>query len=292
MLLEVAVGEPDQLGPLPAHNCKGEPFSYLVDFHALVGDFLDAIGAGQPVQQDGKLVYVGRYPPPEVESFYPASLTLVRTLPGGELDPSFGIGGITVSEFTWFDYVGGAGVGLQSDQHFIVVGTGVRVVKPEGLIARSTPDGQELVKSGFAFADSTHVQRYEILPDDNVVVSGDVVFGDFRSYYRPDLSAVKPLNLRTSLVQSDGKTVYGGSPWYGLDDAFLVRHDLDNSLDAGFGGDGFVTIDVGGDDRVTALMEQPDGSLLATGTSTACPNGEFSVVVHPDGSYDPPECLP
>ena len=53
-----------------------------------------------------------------------------------------------------------------------------------------------------------------------------------------------------------------------------------------------VTINVGGNDYLTGLAASGT-SILVTGTSNACPSGNFSFLVQSDGSYNPATmCVP
>jgi len=74
-----------------------------------------------------------------------------------------------------------------------------------------------------------------------------------------------------AVLQADGKIVragHRGDPGGAMDDFGLVRYQAAGSLDASFGGDGLVTTDfAGGADRAFALALQPDGRLVAVGST-------------------------
>ena len=273
---------------------KGEPFSFFVDANAVVGDFNDAIGAGAPLLQNGKQIFMGSRAAPDLEDNDWCGFTLVRYLPNAYFDPSFGTDGITSTQLNCDPDSFGGSAGLQPDGHIIAVGGGrVAGLISGGFVVRYDPDGEELAQHLISFADRTSVFGFEILPDSNVIItgsaSGAVQFDAFNWYLKPDLSSIMLFVDHASLTQPNGKMLFAGRDVFPRD-AALVRHNPDRSLDTGFGDNGFVTIDVGGRDRILALQLQPDDSILATGSSSACPSREFSVVVHPDGSYDPPVC--
>lgn len=87
------------------------------------------------------------------------------------------------------------------------------------------------------------------------------------------------------VLQPDGKLVaagYAGDPYH---DFALMRYNADGTLDTSFGTGGIVTTDVANDgwDRAYALVLQPDGKLLAAGTSES----DFALVrYNADGTPD------
>jgi uncharacterized delta-60 repeat protein len=84
---------------------------------------------------------------------------------------------------------------------------------------------------------------------------------------------------RAVAVQSDGKIVVVG----GSGDFALARYNQDGSLDTGFGGDGTVTTDFGGNDSANAVVVQPNGKIVAAGTSSS----SFALArYNQDGSLD------
>ncbi len=81
------------------------------------------------------------------------------------------------------------------------------------------------------------------------------------------------------VVQPDGKIVVGGSVEFGSPgwDFGIVRLNANGTLDATFSG-GKVKINVGGDDFVKAMLLQPDGKIVLTGTARPTPNTDVAVV--------------
>lgn len=71
------------------------------------------------------------------------------------------------------------------------------------------------------------------------------------------------------IQQTDGRLVAAGHAESLADQAFaLARYNANGSLDLTFDGDGTVTTDVANSsDEVTALVQQPDGKLVAAGTA-------------------------
>lgn len=93
------------------------------------------------------------------------------------------------------------------------------------------------------------------------------------------------------VVQTDGQIVVAGSsPAGGGGSNFTVaRYNPDGSLDASFGGGGFVTTDFGGNEHASDLLIQPDGKIVVAGTTfpLAGGSGDFALARYsPDGSLD------
>jgi uncharacterized delta-60 repeat protein len=84
---------------------------------------------------------------------------------------------------------------------------------------------------------------------------------------------------RAAAVQANGKIIVAG----GNGDFALARYNQDGSLDTGFGGDGTVTTDSGGNDSADAVVVQPNGKVVAAGTSSS----SFALArYNQDGSLD------
>ena len=71
--------------------------------------------------------------------------------------------------------------------------------------------------------------------------------------------------------QADGKLIVAGSSNTTLndfdDDFALVRYEADGTVDTTFGVDGMVLTDIGNADRLHALLVQPDGRIVAVGST-------------------------
>ncbi len=87
-------------------------------------------------------------------------------------------------------------------------------------------------------------------------------------------------------VQPDGKRLVAG---YVNGNWAIARYNLDGSLDATFGGDGKVIIDLGtSSDRALNINVRPDGKILLVGiTSGSGDNWQFAVIrLNADGTFD------
>lgn len=90
-------------------------------------------------------------------------------------------------------------------------------------------------------------------------------------------------------LQSDGKIVVGGqaSSVVTFNDFGLVRYNSDGSLDTSFGSGGRVTTDFFIFDVINDLVIQPDGKIVASGT-TLSGNVDFALARYDsDGTLDP-----
>jgi len=89
------------------------------------------------------------------------------------------------------------------------------------------------------------------------------------------------------VVQPDGKLVAAGQRGSGFFGAFaLARYDVDGSLDPSFGSGGKVTPTFLPLAFATALVLQPDGKLVAAGTTGITHLGNALARYNPDGSLD------
>jgi uncharacterized delta-60 repeat protein len=175
----------------------------------------------------------------------------------GDLDPSFGSGGIA-----------SAGLGGDADEAYATV------VQPDGkVVAAGWVD-----KTG---NEDFALTRYN--PDGSL----DVSFGSGGIVSTPIGSG----NERASalVLQPDGKLVAAGYASNGTNDDFaLVRYNPDGSLDASFGSGGKVTTAIqNGADHVNALLVQPDGKLVAAGFTNGPTFPDFALArYNPNGSLD------
>jgi uncharacterized delta-60 repeat protein len=89
-------------------------------------------------------------------------------------------------------------------------------------------------------------------------------------------------------IQPDGKILVGGYTYPSPQDFLIVRLTASGSLDTTFGGDGIVTIDFDGDhDRISKVLVQPDGNIVAGGYAAIDGDFDFAVArLFPNGSLD------
>ena len=190
------------------------------------------------------------------------AMALLATLSGsaqaapGDLDPTFGTGGLVTTDF------GGRGdfglaVALQSDGKIIAAGnsSAVGVFSVDFALARYNTNGS---------LDSTFGSNGTVLTS----------FGG-------NLSAAFDV-----AVQPDGKIVAVGVAGNGAagSDFGIARYSANGTLDPTFGTGGLVTTDFGGgSDQANGVALQPDGKIVVVGPL----QGKFGVArYNPDGSLD------
>lgn len=205
------------------------------------------------LQPDGRIVVVGS----TGTTGNAADLLLIRYLPDGSLDPSFGVGGITTLDVGTTDIA--YDVALQSDGAIVVVGT-VFGVGTDKVVARFTADGAV---------------------DTSFNGTGTLVIDD--SFAEDQFNGVT--------VQPDGRIVVVGQGFNGSKDAFHIMRLLpDGSFDPSFGTNGQVEHLIGIDNcRAYDVAVMPDGRIVSVGTSFTTGQNGFDVAVVrylPDGSFD------
>lgn len=176
----------------------------------------------------------------------------------GDLDPSFGSGGVVTTGF------GSA----SSDLAFAIV------LQPDGRIVAAGASSSDTGPSGFALA------RY------NADGTLDATFGS-SGIVVTDMGASDETAHAVGL-QPDGKIVAAGY-WLrgnGTPSRFaLARYDGNGALDSTFGSGGTVTTDLGGGGALAyAVAIQPDGKILAAGVNLG--GGVALVRYNSDGSLD------
>jgi len=206
------------------------------------------------IQADGKLVAAGY-------SYNGAQylFALVRYNPDGSLDTTFNGTGIVTTA-----------IGTIADMAFALA---------------IQPDGQ-LVVAGFSYS-LTDTQDEFALVRYNTDGSLDATFNTTGMV----TTAIGSHNdqAHALAIQADGKLVAAGYSDNGTQDVFaLVRYNPDGSLDTTFNSTGMVTTAIGGKgDQARALAIQPDGKLVAAGSSYTGTQNKFALArYNTDGSRD------
>ncbi len=217
---------------------------------AAVTDF-GAADDGQAVvvQTDGKIVVVGGSG---------GSFAVARYNPDGSLDTGFDGDGRLTTDFGGDDKAGA--VALQADGKIVAAGT--------------TSDLLDFSKVSFAVA------RYN--PDGSLDTGFD---GDGKL----TTSFGAPARAHGVAVQSEGMIVVVGDAGSGnAMDLALARYRPDGSLDSGFGVDGKVVTDLGGNDHGNAIaLYGPYEQPVVAGWTTLAGGADLAVVRYgPDGSLD------
>ncbi|MDQ6623787.1 MAG: delta-60 repeat domain-containing protein [Verrucomicrobiota bacterium] len=219
----------------------------------------------------------------------------------GDLDPSFGVGGkVTTDFFGNNDAIGG--VALQSDGKIVVAGYSLTNNNRTGVdfsLARYNSDGSldrsfgSNGKLNTDFANSLdQAAAIVIQPLDGKLVavgqtqsapgrrsfalvrytgagSLDATFGTGGKVTTNFFGGIDTANA--ALIQPDGKVLVAGSETNALGflDFALARYNSDGSLDVTFGNGGKQTTDFfGNNERINAIVLQPDGKIVASGAAT------------------------
>jgi uncharacterized delta-60 repeat protein len=266
---------------------------------------------GLAVQPDGRIVVAGvTYE--DVLTLRPhGDFVVARYNPDGTNDLSFGIGGVTTTDFSGESYDEPYAVVLQPDGRIVLggytnspSGSGVLFGAEQLALARYLPNG---------FLDSSFGQGGKVVFDggslnerilalalapDGSLLAGGYTNGEKRSdlllaRLRPDGSlaggfgntglgfSVDDLGTNSErisslVLQSDGRIVGGGQTAVANNADFAVfRYDGNGVFDSTFGRGGVASFDFGGrEDRVHAIALQADGKIVAVGQSEA----DFAVV--------------
>jgi uncharacterized delta-60 repeat protein len=264
------------------------------------------------IQPDGKIVVFGT----AHSSIGVASdLALVRLMPNGDLDPSFGDEGRVTTDFDG-RYDEGLALAVQDDGRIVAAGSSTG----QAAVARYLADGS--LDSSFGTGgkvlistdSETRARDVAIQPNGKLLVALDDGWtfsaARLRKNGRPDggfgtggVVSVDPSPGSSDLVRTIALHVHGfllgGSvfPAGGAthDDWGLARFKGNGHLDKTFGADGLTTTDfaASGPDVIEDLAVRSDGTIVAAGQSSVEPGGadqssDVTVALYDsDGSLDP-----
>jgi uncharacterized delta-60 repeat protein len=282
------------------------------------GMMLNLDVGGLAIQADGKILIAG----PSGPDSWHSSLTVLRYLPGGTLDGTFGIGGAAINDLSPFSF----------DQVYGMV------LLPEGSIAIAYQAYNEPGFDNFALVRMTSIggidetfgiagiatlniaDQYANVTGDDMVIARDekILVAGTRSSYRSGTAiAITRYNTNGSLdvnFDDDGQLVIEPTAWYlpliegallsqpdgkaivvgsignmsNDYDIYLQRLLPDGKPDTSFGSAGISIASAGAfQERVNCAVLQPDGKILV-GTYQFV-NGKISVVLGrflPNGAVD------
>ncbi|MCA1841586.1 MAG: hypothetical protein LC792_00075 [Actinobacteria bacterium] len=275
---------------------------------------------GQAVQPDGKIVVVGTAAP--ARNGY--AFLLLRFLPDGRPDPSFGTGGRVWSDLvTLATPLQGAVVGdvalgsstanavvIQPDGKLVVAGATQSGATTAFAIMRYLPDGRPdatfgsdgLALTDFDAATNDSATSLALLPDGRILAAGAAGDAAGLARYRPD-GQLDPtfgpsgngtvttgeglLNALSLGAEPDGRLLVAGQAGTsgGPYDFGLARYSRDGVLDASFGERGVVKTDLGSTGEWAAgVAAGPGGTVIAAGASGSA----FTLLRYlGDGKLDP-----
>ena len=299
LTLAAAVALLVALVPGPVRAADGDLDPTFGDAGRVTTTYPDgAAASGVAVQPDGKIVIAG---------WEGGRFSVARYLPGGTLDPDFGVGGLVTTPLGTKGDAASA-VALQPNGRIVATGTDggdrfvvIRYLTDGTLDTSFGGDGIVRTPGGAHFWGG---EDLAIQPNGKIVVVGtagesrvktafavarfrpngtkDPNFGDGGRLVTPFASG----QAHAVALQANGRIVVAGSHAFGL---ALARYLPNGSLDRTFGGDGKVgywdTTDPPNDIYANAVAIQPDGRILAAGGYDVWFMGIARVLPH--GRLDP-----
>ncbi len=254
------------------------------------------------LQPDGKLVAAGHSN---------RDFALARYNSDGSLDLSFGTGGKVITSFG-SDQSRARSLILQPDGKLVAAGSSGNISNYDFALARYNSNGSLDLSFGTDGTVTTPIGSYDhaysliLQPDGKLVAAGqsnnggyDFALaryendGDLDSSFGTGGKVTTPIgssndNARSLILQPDGKLVAAGYSNNGGYDFALARYNSNGSLDLSFGTGGKVITPIGSStDYAHSLILQPDGKLVAAGSSDNGSNDDFALArYNSNGSLD------
>jgi uncharacterized delta-60 repeat protein len=259
---------------------------------------------GLVIQPDGKIVAAGVTYDDTVSLRPHGDFMVARYTPNGELDPAFGVGGVTTTNFESESYDEPYAVALQPDGRIVLGGSSntgggfgrimgadnlaLARYLPNGIIDPSFGNGGKVVVDAGAMQES--IRALALQPDGAIIGAGltngekrgdfllarfapngalDPTFGGPRAGLSITNLGTAEEALTAVALAPDGSIFAGGvvAPEPNADMAVL-HYDQRGHLDPKFGHNGLTATDFGGrDDRLRGVALQPDGKVVAVGSS-------------------------
>lgn len=227
---------------------------------------------GVVIEPDGAIVASGVTFDDAVTVGPNGDFMLARFNPQGRLDPSFGVGGVTVTDFGRGTYDEPYAMVRQDDGRIILGGYTFGAAGSGGGDDSAVPYG----------ADQLAMARYrpDGLLDDTFGQGGTVVLD----------AGTLDEEIHGLALTPNGKIVAAGFVnGEKQGDLMLSRFTRDGALDPGFGHEGMAVANVLGSrsERLAGVTIQPDGKIVAAGQIATGPTSDFGVVRYTDaGALD------
>lgn len=208
-------------------------------------------GVGAVLQPDGKILTAVN-----TNGGTNGDFSVVRCLPDGTLDDSFGIGGVVLADRDISAERAHALV-LQPDGRIVVAGEAQVNGQYDFAVLRLLPDGT---------------------PDSTFGINGWTVTDLGSTFEFPNCVA----------LQSDGKIVMAGRVADGFNSNFgMARYTTEGELDTLFGVHGIVNTNIRDEDEATSIIIEPDDQIILGGFSSVAASGDFTLVrYNTDGTLD------
>jgi uncharacterized delta-60 repeat protein len=246
---------------------------------------LPSVGEAVLIQPDGKILLGGGIFQGKRQ---PNDTVLIRYNPDGSLDQAFGNGG----EVAVVAVQGVSALGLDSNEDvFVLDHSAIAEFTPGGKldsevtpanIEESSPGGVFLFNGEYIDAQTVAVARHTFdaqVVEFNAAGTVDSAFNNPPFVYVPGgTNSAGP-----TAFQADGKIVAGGghcAPAFNPCTFGLARLSSSGSLDSTFGKAGVLTTQFSGEDTVSAaVLIQPDGRILAVGSSIDHATGQANTAI-------------
>jgi uncharacterized delta-60 repeat protein/uncharacterized repeat protein (TIGR01451 family) len=236
----------------------------------------------------------------------------------GDLDPSFGVGGLQTTDFGGIEEA--HGVVVQPDGRIVVAGDShSNTGAADFAVVRYNPDGSFDLSFGTGGGVKTDFnsnadlgKAVALQPDGKILVVGTTCTpancdfalvrynpnGSLDSGFGQGGTVVTDLGVNDGLsavaLQADGKIVAAGSTYTMSGgvlltyDFALARYNVNGSLDNSFGTGGITVTDFGAHDAAYAVLVQTDGRIVAVGGSGSQPGaGDVALArYNSDGTLD------
>jgi uncharacterized delta-60 repeat protein len=202
----------------------------------------------------------------------------------GTLDSAFGTGGQVLSTSVGnnisaigLDASGNIWV-LPADAELTAAGQIDATVTPAAITASSVGGAAAFLPSGqYVIGQTVGVGKH----DDEVQVkyfnAGGTLAAASPEFHYTGTSGEDGANAVA--VQPNGQAVVGGSHFLATSVFGLARVNTNGTLDTTFGNSGTVTTDIQGDDGIGAIVIQPNGDIVAAGSSEDNSTGQTDVAV-------------
>jgi uncharacterized delta-60 repeat protein len=247
-------------------------------------------------------------PTPFTSSISDEMPDVLATAPrAGDLDTSFSSDGKVLTDFGGGTDVARA-ILIQPDGKIVVVGGSfstsgadfalVRYLRNGARDASFSTDGR--VRTNFGANESASAVARQ--SDGKILVAGsdnnDILLARYLPSGTLDITFSGDGRVRTNLgvgefvnamaLQADGKIVLAGTSVTSFDcDFFLARYLPNGTLDTTFGGNGWVTTDLGGCEQAFAMAVQPDDKIVVAGESEADRPSDVTLARYlPNGTLD------
>ena len=223
------------------------------------------------------------------QTSYHAEVTtgaVVRYTSAGVLDAGFGSGGVVVSQSLGdvrtlgVDASGDVFV-LPSAVELSAAGQFDASVQAAPIVASSQGGGYAFLADGqYVAAESVGAGKHNDEVEAVRFNAGGAVDPTFDSvllHYSGTGSSQDSAGSIT--VASGGQIVFGGSQFLGTSVFGVAQVDANGAVDSAFGTGGAVTTDFQGDDSVAAVLVEPNGDIVAVGSSENNSTGQVDVAL-------------